>query len=157
GSQLSQALVGKRITIHGRLEGFKCDASVELEDGEFVCLISVHSKGIDIPYPGMFDKPVEATGTLRFFHNTTPIDETGFSQREEDHYYFERETTLVRRLTSAPGDLQITSPMSGTIVQPGQSFSVSVSSPDATAFTKVIIIPEEPFGFSAPQSGAPAQ
>jgi hypothetical protein len=80
GSQLSQALVGKRITIHGRLEGFKCGSSVELEDGEFVCLIDVHPKAIDMPYPGMFDKPVEATGTLRFFHNTTPVDETGFSQ-----------------------------------------------------------------------------
>ena len=98
GSQLSQALVGKRITIRGKLLpiGFKCGPSIELDDGEAICLEDMRPKPISNPYPGMFDKRVEATGILRFFHNTTPIDENIASQREQDHYYFETETTRVR-------------------------------------------------------------
>jgi len=44
GSQLSQALVGKRITIRGKLLGFKCGPSIELDDGEAVCLEDMHPK-----------------------------------------------------------------------------------------------------------------
>lgn len=95
GSQLSHAFVGKRITVRGKLVLFKCGPSIELDDGEFVCLEQMHPKS-GTPYPGMFDKPVEATGTLRFYHDSTPIDETTPSQRADDHYYFECEITQVR-------------------------------------------------------------
>jgi len=98
GSQLSQALVGKRITIRGKLFllGFQCGPSIELDDGEMVCLEQRVSKSVGDPYPGMYEKRVEATGTLRFFHDPTPMDETTGSQRVEDYYYFEYEITQVR-------------------------------------------------------------
>ena len=94
-SQLS-ALVGKRITIRGKLLGFKCGLGIQLDDEETVCLEQRVSKSVEDPYPGMYEKPVEATGTLRFFHDSTPMDETTPSQRAADHYYFETETTEVR-------------------------------------------------------------
>jgi hypothetical protein len=96
-SRLSQTLVGKRITIRGKLLTFKCGQGIQLDDEEIVCLIDMHPKSSDDPYPEMYDKLVEATGTLRFYHNPTPVDET--RQREEDHYYFEYQTTQVRLIT----------------------------------------------------------
>ena len=96
--RLSQTLVGKRITIRGKLLTFKCGQGIQLDDEEVVCLIDMHPKPIsDDPYPEMYDKLVEATGTLRFYHNPTPKNET--RQREEDHYYFEQKTTQVRLIT----------------------------------------------------------
>ncbi len=95
GSQLSPSLVGKRITIRGKLLFFKC-VSIELDDEEMVCLQDMHPKPMHEPYPGMFDKRVEATGTLRFFHDSTPMDENVPTQRMQDHYYFETESTKVR-------------------------------------------------------------
>jgi len=96
GSQLSQALVGKRITIRGKLLFFKCGPSIQLDDEEIVCLEDIHPKSMYEPYPGMIEKRVEATGTLRFFHDSTPMDENIATQREQDHYYFEKENTQVR-------------------------------------------------------------
>lgn len=96
GSQLSKALVGKRITVRGKLLLFKCGPSIELDDGEVICIQDTRPKPISYPYPGMFDKHVEATGTLRFFHNLAPMDENVPAQREQDHYYFEAETTQMR-------------------------------------------------------------
>ena len=74
GSQLSQALVGKRITIRGKLlpVGFQCGPSIEPDDEEAICLEDIRPKP---PYLGMFEKRVEAIGTLRFFHDPTPMDE----------------------------------------------------------------------------------
>ena len=100
GSQLSQALVGKRITIRGKLLGFKCGFGIQLDDEEVVCLEEMVSKSVLDPYPGMFDKRVEAIGTLRFFHDPTPMDENVPTQRVQDHYYFETETTQVRLIAN---------------------------------------------------------
>jgi hypothetical protein len=97
GSQLSQALVGKRITIRGKLLAFKCGGGIQLDDEEIVCLEQMHPKPIfNDPYPEMYDKRIEAIGTLRFYHDPTPLDETTASQRVEDYYYFEYEITQVR-------------------------------------------------------------
>ncbi len=98
GSQLLQTLVGKRITIRGKLLGFKCGLGIQLADEEVVCLEDMVAKSVEDPYPGMYDKLVEATGTLRFYHDTSPVDET--RQRVQDHYYFDRETTQVRLITN---------------------------------------------------------
>jgi hypothetical protein len=97
-SQLSQALVGKRITIRGKLQffGFPACIAIELDDGEIVCLEDKRPKSVSDPYPGMLEKRVEATGTLRFFHDATVMDENIPSSRVLDHYYFETETTQVR-------------------------------------------------------------
>ena len=93
GPQLSKSLVGKRITIRGKLFSFKCGPGIALDDVEFVCIENMHSIN---PYLGMFGKRVEATGTLRFFHDSTPFDENVLPQRVQDHYYFQEETTRVR-------------------------------------------------------------
>jgi hypothetical protein len=109
GSPLSQALVGKRITIRGKLQNFGLPdcLGIQLDDVEVVCLEAMHSKSVSAdedPYRRMYDKLVEATGTLRFYHDTTPADEHLGSQRELDHFYFEEETTQVRLVTKpSPG------------------------------------------------------
>jgi len=97
GSQLSQALVGKRTTIRGGLFKFKCGPGIQFDDGAVVCLVDIPPKsGLDDPYAEMYEKLVEATGTLRFYHASTPLDETRSAQGQHDHYYFEKENTQVR-------------------------------------------------------------
>jgi hypothetical protein len=86
-SQLSQTLVGKRITIRGGLFRFKCGPGIQFDDGVVVCLVDIPPKsGLDDPYAEMYEKLVEATGTLRFGHDSTPLDAT---QQQHDHYYLE--------------------------------------------------------------------
>lgn len=53
--------------------------------------------------------------------------------------------------------LQITSPSNGTIVNPGQTLSVSVTSPAGATFAQVDVIGEAPIGISAVGSSLPAQ
>ena len=59
--------------------------------------------------------------------------------------------------SSVSADVQITAPVSGTIVKPGQSFSVTVTSPNSTAFTTVMVVAPDPFGFSTLQTGVPTR
>lgn len=56
-----------------------------------------------------------------------------------------------------PPLLQIDSPSAGTVVNPGQTISVSVSSPASTSFSQVAVIGEDPIGFSNLQTSVPAQ
>jgi len=105
GSQLSQTLVGKRITIRGGLFRFKCGPGIQFDDGAVVCLVDIPPKSVlDDPYAEMYEKLVEATGTLRFYHDSTPPDETRPTQRQHDHYYFEIETTQVRIIANYTND-----------------------------------------------------
>jgi hypothetical protein len=105
GSQLSQALVGKRVTIRGGLFKFKCGPGIQFGDGGVVCLVDIPAKsGLDDSYAEMYEKLVEATGTLRFYHNSTPPDEARPTQRQQDHYYFEKETTQVRIIANYTND-----------------------------------------------------
>jgi hypothetical protein len=53
--------------------------------------------------------------------------------------------------------LQITSPASGVLVNPGQTIPVTVSSPTNSAFTKIILVGEFPIGFSDIATSLPAQ
>ena len=100
-SQLSQTLVGKRITIRGTLLMFKCGPGIQLDDEEVVCLINIPSISYDDPHPEMYGKLVEATGALGFYHNPTPLkNEPVAFQRADDHYYFERKTTEVRLIAN---------------------------------------------------------
>ena len=104
-SQLSQALVGKQITIRGGLFRFKCGPGIQFDDGAVVCLVDTRPKsGLDDPFAEMYEKLVEATGTLRFYHDSTPRDETRPTQRQHDHYYFEKETTQVRIIANYTND-----------------------------------------------------
>lgn len=101
GSQLSQTLVGKRITIRGGLFRFKCGPGIQFDDGDVVCLVDIPPKsGLDDPYAEMYEKLVEATGTLRFYHDSTPLDETRPTQRQHDHYYLETEATEARVISN---------------------------------------------------------
>jgi hypothetical protein len=105
GSQLSQILVGKRITIRGGLFRFKCGPGIQFDDGAVVCLVDIPPKsGLDDPYAEMYEKLVEATGTLRFYHVSTPLDETRSTQGQHDHYYFAKETTKVRIIANYTND-----------------------------------------------------
>jgi len=52
--------------------------------------------------------------------------------------------------------LQITSPSDGTVVNPGQTISVGVSSPGNTAFKQVSVIGEKPLPTSTIATSAPA-
>ncbi len=56
-----------------------------------------------------------------------------------------------------PPPLQITSPTTGTIVNPGQTISVTVTSPANVAFTQVGVVGEDPIGFSSIATSVPAQ
>lgn len=105
GSQLSQTLVGKRITTRGGLFRFKCGPGIQFDDGHVVCLVDSPPKsGLYDPYAEMYEKLVEATGTLRFYHASTPQDGTGPTQGQHDHYYFEKETTQVRIIANYTND-----------------------------------------------------
>lgn len=53
--------------------------------------------------------------------------------------------------------LQITSPTAGTIFNPGQTITVSVSSPANVSFSQLGVIGEDPIGTSSIASSAPAQ
>ena len=53
--------------------------------------------------------------------------------------------------------LQITVPATGTIVSPGQTLSVTVTSPAGLAFSQVVVIGEVPIGMSTIATSVPAQ
>jgi hypothetical protein len=100
-SQLSQTVVGKRITIRGGLFRFKCGPGIQFDDGAVVCLVDIPPKsGLDDPYAEMYEKLVEATGTLRFGHDSTPLDETRPTQQQHDHYYLETATAQLRVISN---------------------------------------------------------
>jgi hypothetical protein len=52
--------------------------------------------------------------------------------------------------------LQITSPADGTVVYPGQTVSVTVTSPTNTAFTQVGVVGQDPIGLSDIANSVPA-
>ncbi|MHB8527459.1 MAG: Ig-like domain repeat protein [Candidatus Acidiferrales bacterium] len=56
-----------------------------------------------------------------------------------------------------PPLLQITSPAEGTVVNPGQTISVTVTSPGNASFLQVGVIGEGPIGFSSLVTSVPAQ
>lgn len=53
--------------------------------------------------------------------------------------------------------LQISTPVNGTIVQPGGSFSVSVTSPAGAALSQVVLVGEEPLDLLEVATGVPLQ
>jgi IPT/TIG domain-containing protein/Big-like domain-containing protein len=57
----------------------------------------------------------------------------------------------------SPPQLQITSPAAGTIVNPGQTISVSVLSPAGTSFSKVAVAGQDPLGSSGFATSVPSQ
>lgn len=66
-------------------------------------------------------------------------------------------TARVSSAQQNPPPLQITSPTAGTIVNPGQTISVTVTSPANVSFSKVGVIGEDPIDFSGIAASVPAQ
>lgn len=96
-SKVSQALIGKRITIRGRfwLAG-KFGPYIELDSQQGVYLVPRRSFAWGKPYTEMDGKLVEATGTL-MFHHAPPAEPTDRTvARSPAFFYFEMETTQVR-------------------------------------------------------------
>lgn len=96
-SQVSQALVGKRITIHGKfsLRG-KVGPYVSLDNRQTVYLESKGSFTWGKPYSDMDGKLVEASGTLKFYHEPPAKPTDRAVARLFDHFYFEAKSTRVR-------------------------------------------------------------
>lgn len=95
--EVSQTLVGRQITIRGKFSSLlKGGPGVVLDNQQEVYIEPRESK-LEDTYSRMDGKLVEATGTLRFYHNPAPVDET--RQREPDHFYFEEETTQLRLIS----------------------------------------------------------
>jgi len=97
--EISQALVGRQVTIRGKfLAQVKGDPYVVLGNQQEVW-IGPRETTLEDTYSRMDGKLVEATGTLRFYHNpnSAPVDETRQVQQEEpDHFYFEAWSTQLR-------------------------------------------------------------
>ncbi len=53
--------------------------------------------------------------------------------------------------------LKITSPLAGTVVAPGQTISVTITSPANASFSMIGVIGEDPIGFSSTATSVPAQ
>src|SRR5258708_11409169 len=53
--------------------------------------------------------------------------------------------------------LQISSPANGTVVNSGQTLTVTVTSPNGTAFSQIAVIGPDPIGFKILSTSAPAQ
>jgi Bacterial Ig-like domain (group 2) len=64
---------------------------------------------------------------------------------------------LICSAQQSPLTLQITSPIDNTIVAPGQSISITVTSPTNTPFTAVVVVGEGPLGMTDSTDVLPAQ
>jgi hypothetical protein len=96
--EVSQALVGTQITIRGKFASLVKGDPYVLLDNQQEVYIGPRESTLQGTYSRMDGKLVEATGTLRFYHNPAPVDEAGqrATQREPDHFYFEANTTQLR-------------------------------------------------------------
>jgi hypothetical protein len=98
-NDVSPALIGKQITIRGRFSlRSKFGAYVVLDSQQEVYLVFTGPGTFTWgkPYSEMEGQLVEATGTLRFYHQppAEPSDQT--VARAPDHYYFAVEAAHLR-------------------------------------------------------------
>ena len=98
-SNVSQALVGKQITIRGKFSLLgKPGAYVVLDNQQLVYLEPSGSFTWGKPYSELEGKLVAATGTLKLFHTDFgPGDQA--VQIPPDHFYFEAESTQLRLIS----------------------------------------------------------
>ena len=97
--EVSQALVGKQITIRGKFASLTKGDPYVLLDNQREVWIGPRESALEGTYSSMDGKLVEATGTLRFYHNPTPVHETRAVQLPPDHFYFEAKTTQLRLIS----------------------------------------------------------
>jgi hypothetical protein len=100
-NEISQALVGKQVTIRGKFSLWgKVGPYIVLDNQQAVYLEA--TKGSFTwgkPYSEMEGKLVAASGTLRFYREpplTNPLGRAVPVQRVSDHFYLAAETTQVR-------------------------------------------------------------
>jgi hypothetical protein len=93
-SQVSHTLVGKQITIRGKFHSLTKGGPYVVLDNQQEVYLEPRSSASEDTYSKMDGKLVEATGTLRFYHEPEPVDEARpqIVQRVFDHYYLEAET-----------------------------------------------------------------
>jgi hypothetical protein len=99
-NEVSDALIGKQITIHGKFSLLgKVGPYVVLDNQQVIYLVSRGSFTWGAPYSEMEGKRVAATGVLRFFHSpdAAPADQT--KARPPDYFYLEAETAQLRLIS----------------------------------------------------------
>jgi len=101
-NEVSHALIGKQITIRGKfsLHG-KFGAYVVLDNQQVVDLEYTGPGTFTCgkPYSEMEGKLVEATGTLRFYHEPPAEPSDRAVARAPDHYYFAVEAAQLRLIS----------------------------------------------------------
>lgn len=96
-NEVSNALVGKQITIRGKYSTRgKFGACVLLDNHQVVYLVPMRSPMWKEPYSEMEGKLVVATGTLRFYHDPNTTSGASTVARAVDHYYFEVENAQLQ-------------------------------------------------------------
>jgi hypothetical protein len=96
-NDVSNALIGKQITVRGKFSLWgKVGPYIVLDSQRQLYLYATGAFTWGKPYSEMDGKLVEATGTLRFYHEppAKPTDPSG--ARLRDFFYFEAETAQVR-------------------------------------------------------------
>ena len=98
--ELSPALVGDEITVHGKFSLLgKLGPYVELDNHQAVYLVSRGSFGWGAPYSEIDGKLVAATGFLDFYKAPPYKPKKWLVQRAPDHFYFDAETTRLRLIS----------------------------------------------------------
>jgi len=95
-NEVSQALIGKQITIRGRLLFGKSGLFIALDNQQEVDLVFRESSTTEVPYSEMHGKRVAATGILKFYKAPPAVPTPRPVQRLPDFYYFNLETTQIR-------------------------------------------------------------
>lgn len=96
-SQVSQALVGKQITIHGKLSlRCKVGGCIGLDNRQVVYLLPTGSFTWGKPYSEMEGKLVAATGILRSYHEPPAEPAERAVQHVPDFFYFDVDSAQVR-------------------------------------------------------------
>ena len=94
--EVSQALVGRQITIRGRFSSLtKGDPYIVLDNHQDVW-IGPRETAMEETYSKMDGKLVEATGILRFYHAPDAKPGARAVQIPPDHFYFEAGTAQLR-------------------------------------------------------------
>lgn len=98
-SQVSQALIGKQITIRGKFSLWgKVGPYVALDNHQAVYLVPMKSESFTWgkPYSEMDGKRVAVTGVLRFYHEPDAKLRDETVQYVPDFFYFEAEIAQLR-------------------------------------------------------------
>jgi hypothetical protein len=99
--EVSHTLIGKQITIRGKFRSLTKGGPYVVLDNQQEVYLEPRSSASEDTYSKMDGKLVEAAGTLRFYHDPEPVDETRPQtvQRVLDHFYLEAGTAQLRLIS----------------------------------------------------------